>query len=106
MSAAAGSVRALDRAPAILDVVAASAKEVPALLDCPLPTTYRLLQVLTRERHLVHLREELAAVAAWGVAVVLDTARVRRTAGVQEKWMPPSTSTVRPVTWSEPGEAR
>ena len=62
MTAAAGSVRTLDRALAILDVVAArggaSAREVSELLDFPLPTTYRLLQVLTRERYLVHLREQ------------------------------------------------
>ncbi|WP_432485400.1 IclR family transcriptional regulator [Kineococcus esterisolvens] len=64
MSAAGGAptVQAVERTLAILDVVAerggASAREVSDVLGYPLPTTYRLLRVLTRGRYLVHLRRE------------------------------------------------
>ncbi|PRY16933.1 IclR family transcriptional regulator [Kineococcus rhizosphaerae] len=57
-----GGVATVERTLAVLEVVAerggASAREVSDVLGLPLPTTYRLLQVLVGLDYLVHLRTE------------------------------------------------
>ncbi|MDQ1182210.1 IclR family acetate operon transcriptional repressor [Rhodococcus sp. SORGH_AS 301] len=58
--AGAGGVATVEKTLAVLEVVAdrggATAKEVSEVLGFPLPTTYRLLQVLVGCDYLVHLR--------------------------------------------------
>ncbi|WP_144720593.1 IclR family transcriptional regulator [Agrococcus jejuensis] len=55
-------VQTVEKTLAILEIVAerggATAKDVSAALGFPLPTTYRLLQVLVQRDYLVHLRDE------------------------------------------------
>ncbi|WP_152232364.1 IclR family transcriptional regulator domain-containing protein [Georgenia ruanii] len=57
-----GSDGALLRALSILEAVAdsngASAKEIAAITDLPLPTVYRVVRLLVAEDYLVHLRSE------------------------------------------------
>lgn len=64
-------VAALHKSLGVLDVVArlggATAKEVAAELDLPLPTAYRLLHSLVDHEFLVHLRDEHRYELGWAL---------------------------------------
>lgn len=58
-----GGIASIQKAFALLDVVAShhrgvTAKELASELDMPLPTVYRMLKTLVASGHLVHLKDE------------------------------------------------
>ena len=58
-----GGIASIQKAFALLDVVAThsrgvTAKELAATLDMPLPSVYRMLKTLVSSGHLVHLKDE------------------------------------------------